>query len=159
MGKGDIAKELELSGDDVEWLRELGEGPCWICGRASLGRRLAIDHDHVTGAVRGLLCGSCNRRLGATRNSEWLRRAAEYLDVAARAFGDECDTCGKPAPFVRQEVHDGSMTLEHVCCGLRWSCSYRTRGIPAAWVLGANPIPPEREVVDAKASWGNVYDR
>ena len=33
----------------MEWLRELGEGPCWICGRASLGRRLAIDHDHVTG--------------------------------------------------------------------------------------------------------------
>ena len=54
---------------------------------------------------------------------------------------------------------DVAKELEHSCCGLRWSCSYWTRGIPAAWVLGANPIPPEREAVDAKTAWGNVYDQ
>lgn len=31
-------------------------GRCFICGRRQATRRLAVDHDHVTGAVRGLLC-------------------------------------------------------------------------------------------------------
>jgi hypothetical protein len=159
MKKVDVVKELALSDEDVAWLRELGEGPCWICGVVPPGRRLAIDHDHVTGAVRGLLCSSCNRRLGATRNSEWLRRAAEYLDVAARAFGDACDECDKPAPFVRQVVKCGSMTLTHRCCGETWTCSYLTRGIPFAWNMGANPIPPEREPIDAAEAWGDPYGR
>lgn len=45
-------------------------------------RRLAVDHCHVTGIIRGLLCADCNNGLGLFRdNSEVLRRAALYIDT------------------------------------------------------------------------------
>ena len=41
---------------------------------------LAVDHDHKTGQVRGLLCCDCNRAIGLFRdNPESLEKAAEYL--------------------------------------------------------------------------------
>lgn len=40
-------------------------GVCAICRRAcSSGRALAVDHDHDSDAVRGLLCSNCNNGLG-----------------------------------------------------------------------------------------------
>lgn len=43
-------------------------------------RRLAVDHDHDTGEVRGLLHVTCNSGLGMLRHSpEVLARAIEYL--------------------------------------------------------------------------------
>jgi len=39
---------------------------CGICGieTCTTGKNFAIDHDHVTGAVRGLLCLACNTHVG-----------------------------------------------------------------------------------------------
>ena len=64
-------------------------GRCAICGQPERARsrdgeiqRLAIDHDHKTGKVRGLLCYKCNVRLGAAEDKPWLKRALDYLDAA-----------------------------------------------------------------------------
>lgn len=56
-------------------------GRCAICRRRpSTGRRLAIDHDHTTGDVRGLLCDQCNIALGGFADDVGnLARAIAYL--------------------------------------------------------------------------------
>ncbi len=71
-----------LTLEDYERLFDLQGGRCAICECQPRTRRLAVDHDHVTGEVRGLLCTRCNHKLiGAARESSAiLRRAAWYLD-------------------------------------------------------------------------------
>ena len=55
-------------------------GVCAICGGSQSGRRLAVDHDHSTGKVRGVLCSKCNTVLGQARDStEILEKAICYL--------------------------------------------------------------------------------
>jgi predicted nucleic-acid-binding Zn-ribbon protein len=52
---------------------------CAICNKPS-ERTLHIDHDHVTGRVRGLLCSNCNLGIGLLQEDlVVLNRAIEYL--------------------------------------------------------------------------------
>lgn len=53
---------------------------CAICGNLNGTRDFAIDHDHDTEKIRGLLCTRCNLGIGYLRTSELLRRAANYLE-------------------------------------------------------------------------------
>lgn len=59
------------------------KGKCAICGTdrpGGPGNRFAVDHNHSTGAVRGLLCCQCNFTVGYSRESiAILTNAAEYL--------------------------------------------------------------------------------
>lgn len=65
---------------------------CAICERAT-GRtkRLAVDHDHDTGAVRGILCSQCNYMLLGRYDVDALTRAIDYLldPPAPRALNQE----------------------------------------------------------------------
>ena len=67
-------------------LRSQG-GKCYICqrlpGSLPAGRALAIDHDHRTGRVRGILCQSCNAFLSLVDGEpQRLIRVARYLQRA-----------------------------------------------------------------------------
>lgn len=67
----------------AEWDRMLIEqcGKCAICDTQFLDKiKPCVDHDHATGAIRGLLCKSCNNGLGLfTDNPLHLINAATYL--------------------------------------------------------------------------------
>jgi hypothetical protein len=59
------------------------EGKCPICNRhqSELVKGLCVDHDHITGKIRGLLCTKCNLRLGTFNdNIEHLKAAIIYLE-------------------------------------------------------------------------------
>lgn len=54
---------------------------CGICGGAlTLDRNTHVDHCHITGQIRGVLCGQCNTGLGLFRDDpELLTQARNYL--------------------------------------------------------------------------------
>lgn len=75
------AKMYGLRPGEYRLIYDAQGGRCAICPRA-IGRtkRLAVDHDHKTGLVRGLLCSVCNRHLGHIRDDvETAQRIVQYL--------------------------------------------------------------------------------
>lgn len=70
-----------ISVEQYEALIAAAEGVCEICkGVCPTGRALAVDHDHVTNRVRGVLCSNCNQALGKFKDDQWLLlQAVLYL--------------------------------------------------------------------------------
>lgn len=60
-----IKKNFKIDPLVYEELLKKQNNVCAICGEECAARtRLSIDHDHKTGAIRGLLCMSCNLGIG-----------------------------------------------------------------------------------------------
>jgi hypothetical protein len=79
-----VARTYNISEAEYQALLRWQKGRCYICGQKPRVRRLAVDHDHRTGAVRGLLCANddwgCNRTLARLLNdSDAARRLVEYV--------------------------------------------------------------------------------
>ena len=66
MTEADLAARIEKQGD-----------LCAIC-RCPMARPV-VDHDHATGAVRGVLCHPCNLKLPAVEDGGWMMLALAYL--------------------------------------------------------------------------------
>lgn len=76
--------------EEVSKMYFLQNGKCKICGvpKPSSGYEgLHIDHDHVTGRVRGLLCNECNMMLGLAKDdTKILITAINYLNNEFRSI-------------------------------------------------------------------------
>lgn len=91
------AKKVKLYGMRKYWPlltegeaeRERGQlsiaqnGRCGVCGKSEseFKRRLAVDHNHKTGQVRGLLCYRCNKFVVGRHTLESALRLVAYLRV------------------------------------------------------------------------------
>lgn len=77
-----------LTEAQVTALKEASDNRCYLCnsegfliGNNGHSEKLAVDHCHTTGVVRGMLCHNCNRALGLLQDSpELLRKAAAYIE-------------------------------------------------------------------------------
>lgn len=69
-----------LTTDDYDAMMKHQRGKCAICRKPPKKRRLAVDHDHHTDEVRGLLCAGCNVALGMFEDDvDTLKAAIWYL--------------------------------------------------------------------------------
>lgn len=74
-----------LTIDEYDAMAVAQDGRCAICHRVETKRNngrtqpLSVDHDHETGAVRGLLCSRCNSMLAFFEDLELHAAATEYL--------------------------------------------------------------------------------
>lgn len=77
-GTGD-PKEREFSKNREEYLKgDNIPNNCEICGHKN---RLVVDHDHLTGNIRGILCMKCNFGIGYFQdNTELMFNAINYLN-------------------------------------------------------------------------------
>ncbi len=69
-------KRYRMSERHYEAMKEAQGGACFICRK--LGA-LCVDHDHVSGAVRALLCKRCNTMLGIVEDEAFQHKAKLYL--------------------------------------------------------------------------------
>jgi hypothetical protein len=77
-----IRRKYGITLEQYYELLKIQNNGCAICGRAEEpdGRRLAIDHCHSSGDVRGVLCNNCNNGLGSFGDSiDGMLKAIEYL--------------------------------------------------------------------------------
>lgn len=83
----DLMKSYKITPDKFSEILKLQNNCCAICGKNQdmlVGHKkyLCVDHCHVSGKVRGLLCDSCNRALGLFKDSEiMLTKAIEYVKM------------------------------------------------------------------------------
>lgn len=77
-----LKKKFNILEEDYLSILKLQNYSCEICGKneKEFVRRLAVDHCHSTGKIRGLLCHNCNTGLGKLGDSiESLTKALNYL--------------------------------------------------------------------------------
>jgi len=82
--KVDLKRRYGITESQYNKMYNEQNGKCALCESESIGRKGAVhfcvDHNHNTGAVRGLLCHNCNVVLGKIKDSkEWLNRALKYV--------------------------------------------------------------------------------
>lgn len=79
-----VAPRYRITADSF-WDLVMAQG--WACPLCRVvfepgGTKMVVDHNHASGAVRGVLCMSCNTGLGHLKDSpDVLERAIEYLET------------------------------------------------------------------------------
>jgi hypothetical protein len=80
-----VASKYGMTHEQYKAMLKNQAGVCAICRKPETKIfkgslcLLCIDHDHVTGEVRGLLCNKCNIRLGVLENESFVSPALAYL--------------------------------------------------------------------------------
>lgn len=85
-GRRNLLKKYSMAPEQYDTILIMQDGRCACCGTDEPGRgeTFFVDHDHITGFIRGLLCNRCNVGIGKLGdNLEGLTRALEYLQRAA----------------------------------------------------------------------------
>jgi hypothetical protein len=79
--KYNLQSKYGITPEDYKRMLVEQDNKCAICNRSQeeFKKKFSVDHNHETGAVRGLLCIPCNIKLAALDNKEFLRKATIYL--------------------------------------------------------------------------------
>jgi hypothetical protein len=79
----ELLRTFGLTLEQYEQMLQSQNNSCAICKRperAKNAKKLAVDHCHTTGNIRGLLCSNCNRALGLLEDrTDLLKEAIVYL--------------------------------------------------------------------------------
>jgi hypothetical protein len=73
-----LRRRYGITGAELQAMVETQGGVCAVCRERPAQH---VDHDHLTGAVRGVLCSCCNQGLGNFRDrADVMRAAIDYLE-------------------------------------------------------------------------------
>jgi DNA-directed RNA polymerase subunit RPC12/RpoP len=75
-----LRRVYNLTLDEYRSILARQGGRCSVCLKELTGISNPVDHDHVSGVVRGILCSYCNHRIvGRARDWALMQRVADYL--------------------------------------------------------------------------------
>lgn len=86
---GYLIRTYGITLDQYNEMLEAQGGGCGICGKTpeEEGKALAVDHNHETREIRGILCQYCNhRRIGRHKDWEIVQAMADYLKKGTGLF-------------------------------------------------------------------------
>ena len=73
-------RKYGITGEEFGKIIKKQQGICPIC-KYKLNKNPTVDHDHLTGKIRGFICNDCNLTLGNAKDSPKILRAlARYLE-------------------------------------------------------------------------------
>ena len=105
-----LRREYNITLEEWNTLYEYQGGCCYICKRSTSKKgnklTLCVDHCHLKGLVRGLLCWQCNKGIAIFQdNSNWLYNASDYLEIPpfVKLFGDRFCAIGKVGTKLRRK--------------------------------------------------------
>lgn len=76
-----LKHKYRINEEQYELMYNSRKGCCDICGKHVDYKKLCIDHNHTSNALRGLLCKDCNLGLGLFKDSiVYLQNAVKYLE-------------------------------------------------------------------------------
>lgn len=77
--KADLKRNYGITMGAYDLLFKAQDGKCAVCGEEG-SKALAVDHCHISGSVRGLLCAKCNKALGLLKEDpKIIMAAAAYV--------------------------------------------------------------------------------
>lgn len=81
-----LRRKYDIDLDTYQHLLELQGGLCGICTKPLVpGKETHLDHCHATGAVRGVLCSTCNKALGLFRDDATVMSSAvDYINLSRK---------------------------------------------------------------------------
>ncbi len=111
----ELKRNFGISLHEYNLMHTEQKGKCACCGihQNELTKKFAVDHDHDTGLIRGLLCNNCNLALGKLGdNIEGLMKALNYLEkheLTKERKTNEHVVQVKPKPNVQVKVQRGHL--------------------------------------------------
>lgn len=78
-----LKNKYGITPEQYDQILQWQDGACALCPKKTNGkRRFAVDHNHTTGVVRGLLCDVCNMTVTKVETvPDWATKASIYLET------------------------------------------------------------------------------
>jgi len=111
----DLKRNFGISLHEYNLMSTEQKDKCACCGihQNELTKKFAVDHDHDTGLIRGLLCNNCNLAIGKLGdNLEGVMKALNYLEkheLTKERKTNEHVVQVKPKPNVQVKVQRGHL--------------------------------------------------
>lgn len=85
--RGQLRRYYGMTLEEYAKMMEDQHGGCAICKKPPTSRSLCVDHNHKTGAVRGLLCDRCNVAISVFDDAEIIQALVKYLAASSEKTG------------------------------------------------------------------------